>query len=372
MNILILSIEYPPLGGGASPMIHEISKQYVALGHQVTTITMACQGLPAKEIMDGVAIHRVNSWRRHKHISYVHEHLAFLWSAKNFLKKYLQQHRFDVCHTHFLVPTGILARWVTRKYNIPYIITSQGSDVPGYNPDRFNFLHRFTPPLIRSILDESLCIVAPSKYLQSLIVKVSPALKEKVIQIPSGIDTDFYTPGEKKNIILSTGRLLPRKGFQYLIEAVADEHLPFELHICGDGPMLNELKAMAKDSQTPVVFHGWLDNKSVAYRKLLSEATIYSLVSAKENASTSLMEALSAGCAVITSDISGCPETVGEAGICVPPADTPLLKVSIKKLIDDHVYRESLMKAGRARAIREFSWPAIAQAYIDLFGTKPM
>ena len=51
-------------------------------------------------------------------------------------------------------------------------------------------------------------------------------------------------------------------------------------------------------------------------------------------ASTSLMEALSAGCAVITSDISGCPETVGEAGICVPPADTPLLKVSIKKLIN--------------------------------------
>lgn len=353
-------------------MIHEISKQYVALGHQVTAVTMACRPLPDHENMDGVEVHRVNSGRRNKHISYVHEHIAFLWSAKNFLKKYLQQHAFDVCHAHFLVPTGILARWVKLKYNIPYIITSQGSDVPGYNPDRFNFLHRFTPPLIRSIVSESLYIVAPSKYLQSLIVKVNPTLVEKVIQIPSGIDTDFYTPGEKKNIILSTGRLLPRKGFQYLIEAVADEHLPFELHICGDGPMMNELKAMAKDSKTLIVFHGWIDNKSDAYRKLLSEATIYSLVSAKENASTSLMEALSAGCAVITSDISGCPETVGDAGICVPPAETSILKASIKKLIENPVYREKLMLAGRARAISEFSWPSIAQAYIDLFGRKSL
>lgn len=367
MKILILSIEYPPLGGGASPMIHEISKQYVESGHEVSVVTMACGELPLNEKMDGVDVHRVKSFRRKMHISYVHEHIAYMWAAKIFLKKYFRQHSFDVCHAHFLVPTGILARWVRRRYNIPYIITSQGSDVPGYNPDRFNFLHRFTPPLIRSILLESLCIVAPSKYLQSLIIKVSPAHANKVFQIPSGIDTDFYVPAEKKNIILSTGRLLPRKGFQYLIEAVADEHLPFELHLCGDGPMMNELKSLAKNSKTPVVFHGWLDNKSQVYRKLLSEATIFSLVSAKENASTSLMEALSAGCAVITSDVSGCPETVGDAGVCVPPADTLALKARLKELIENYDYRVQLMHAGRERAIREFSWPSIAWGYIDLF-----
>ncbi len=367
MRILILSIEYPPLGGGASPMIHEISKQYVLFGHEVSVITMAHGQLPLLENVEGVEVHRVHSYRAQSHISHFHEHLAYIYAARVYLKKLMRHQTFDVCHTHFLVPTGLLARWVKRKYRIPYIITSQGSDVPGYNPDRFQLLHKLTPPLIRSVIRESLCVVAPSKYLRSLIIKVSPADHARVFQIPSGIDTDFYIPGPKKPILLSTGRLLPRKGFQYLIEAVADEAFPFEVHICGDGPMMNELKEKAKQSATPVIFHGWLDNKSEAYRVLLSEATIFSLVSAKENASTSLMEALSAGCAVITSDVSGCPESVGDAGICVPPADVKALKAKLKVLIDNPDFKESLMRAGRERAIREFSWPAITRGYLALF-----
>ncbi|MDZ4746941.1 MAG: glycosyltransferase family 4 protein [Saprospiraceae bacterium] len=367
MRILILSIEYPPLGGGASPMIHEISKQYVKFGHEVTVITMAHGQLPLHENVEGVDVHRVHSYRAQTHISHFHEHLAYIYAARVYLKKMLKHQTFDVCHTHFLVPTGLLARWVKRKYHIPYIITSQGSDVPGYNPDRFHFLHKLTPPLIRSVIRESACVVAPSQYLRSLIIKVSPADHAKVFQIPSGIDTDYYMPGPKKPIVLSTGRLLPRKGFQYLIEAVADEVFPFEVHICGDGPMMNDLKEKAKQSATPVFFHGWLDNKSEAYKVLLSEAMIFSLVSAKENASTSLMEALSAGCAVITSDVSGCPESVGDAGICIPPADARALKDKLKALMNDPDLMVSLMHAGRARAIREFSWPSITRGYLALF-----
>lgn len=367
MRILILSIEYPPLGGGASPMIHEISKQYVILGHQVTAVTMACGDLPLQENVEGVDVHRVKCFRQHTHISYFHEHIAFLLAARTYLKKLLRHQSFDVCHTHFLVPTGILTRWLKRNYHIPYILTSQGSDVPGYNPDRFHFLHRLTPPLIRSIVHESINIVAPSLYLRSLIIKVSPADEAKVVQIPSGIDTDFYLPGEKKSILLSTGRLLPRKGFQYLIDAVADESFPFEVHICGDGPLMNELKEKAKKSATPIVFHGWLDNKSAQYRSLLASASIFCLISAKENASTSLMEALSAGCAVITSNVSGCPESVGDAGICLPPADVSALKNQLKALTDNPAYMSGFMKAGRERAIREFSWPSIAKRNIRLF-----
>jgi len=367
MRILILSIEYPPLGGGASPMIHEISKQYVKVGHEVTAITMAHGQLPIHENMEGVDVHRVHCYRSQTHISYFHEHLAYIYAARVYLKNLLKHRAFDVCHAHFLVPTGLLARWVKRHYRIPYIITSQGSDVPGYNPDRFHFLHKFTPPLIRSVIHESICVVAPSLYLRSLITKVSPGDHPKVLHIPSGIDTDYYLPGPKKPIVLSTGRLLPRKGFQYLIEAVADEAFPFEVHICGDGPLMNELKEKAKHSATPVVFHGWLDNKSEAYRTLLSEAIIFSLVSAKENASTSLMEALSAGCVVITSDVSGCPESVGDAGICVPPADTKVLKAKLQALINDHDLMAGLMRAGRERAIHKFSWPYITESYLTLF-----
>jgi len=177
------------------------------------------------------------------------------------------------------------------------------------------------------------------------------------------------SPAQKKPIILSTGRLLPRKGFQYLIEAVSTVRLPYEVHICGDGPMMKELMEKAGQSLTPVVFHGWLDNQSEKYRTLLAEASIFCLVSAKENASTSLMEALSAGCAVITSTVSGCPETVGDAGICVSPADVPALRYQLEYLIQNKEARLGYMKAGRSRAIHEYSWGTIAQSYLHLMST---
>jgi starch synthase len=131
--------------------------------------------------------------------------------------------------------------------------------------------------------------------------------------------------------------------------------------------MLKELKQYAKGSATPILFHGWLDNVSDQYISLLSEASIFCLVSAKENASTSLMEGLSAGCAVITSNVSGCPETVGDAGICIAPADVLALKKALKKLVANDELRISLMQKGRERAIREFGWEAIAQRYLNLF-----
>lgn len=367
MRILILSIEYPPLGGGASPMIHAISKQYAKQGHQVTAITMHFKDLPAHEVIDSVEIHRIKCMRSNKHISYFQEHVSFIYTARNFLKNYLKEHTIDICHAHFLVPTGLLARWLKRTYHIPYIITSQGSDVPGYNPDRFYFLHLFTPPSIRSVVHNSLYVVAPSRYLQSLIARITGQQPEKLIHIPSGIDPDYFVPAGKKPIILSTGRLLPRKGFQYLIEAVSDNALPFEVHICGDGPMMNELKEKAKRSLTPVIFHGWLDNNGETYKTLLAEASIFCLVSAKENASTSLMEALSSGCAVITSTVSGCPETVGDAGICVPPADVPALKQQLNYLVNNPDILRQHQQDGRARAIKEYAWSKIAQSYLNLF-----
>lgn len=370
MRMLVLSIEYPPLGGGASPMIHEINKQFIHLGHEVTVVTMAFKGLPSFEVMDGIEVHRLHCFRLHKHISRLWEHIAYLVAARKFLLQYIPQHHFDYCFTHFLVPTGILAKWLLTNFKIPYIITAHGSDIPGFNPDRFILHHHLTPPLLRSIIGSSTRIVAPSKYLRTMIMEIKGVTPDKLEHIPNGINTDDYLPGVKKPIVLSTGRLMARKGFQYLIAAVADEHFPFEVHICGDGPMMHTLKEKARHSKTPVIFHGWINNKSQQYKTLLAEASVYCLVSAKENASISLLEAMSSGCAVITSNVSGCPESVGDAGICIPPADVAALKYELRKLVSRPDLMEHLMREGRRRAINEFSWPAVAERYLDLVTQK--
>ena len=366
MRMLVLSIEYPPLGGGASPMIHEINKQFILRGHEVTVVTMAYNGLPANEIVDSVNVFRINSFRRLKHKSRVSEHLAYLYAGRKFLDGFVTMQRFDICFAHFLVPTGILARWLYKSHKIPYIITAHGSDIPGFNPDRFRVHHWFTPILIRSIIHNSIGVVLPSRYLMSMIIKVKGVDNEKLVHIPNGIDTDVFVPGPKKNILLSTGRLLPRKGFQHLIDAIADEPFPFEVHICGDGPMMNTLREKAKSSKTKIFFHGWIDGKSEQYKTLLSHAAIYCLVSAKENASISLLEALSAGCAVITSNVSGCPESVGKAGICIPPGDIVTLRTELRKLVNQPELMIHLGKEGRQRAVHEYSWTNVTEKYLAL------
>lgn len=367
MKTLMLNYEFPPLGGGASPVSYEMAKGYVKNGQKVDVVTMSFKNLPSFEQKDGINIYRVKSWRSKKEICHPWEQLTYIISAAFFLKKHLKNNTYDICHCHFLIPTGIVALWVKKKYGLSYIITAHGSDVPGYNPDRFNFLHKFTKPILKKVILEAKTVVSPSSYLANLIKKNIENIDIKII--PYGFYADNFTPKPKKKIILSTGRLLPRKGFQYLIKAVSKNDVGYEVHIAGDGPMMAELKEMARKSKTKIIFHGWLDNKSREYKKLLEESSIYSLVSEKENFSVSLLEAMSAGCAVVTSNVSGCPESVGEAGITVNPKDIKQLREKIWYLTRHPAEIENLGKKARKRVVEHFDWEKIIREYEKLISS---
>jgi len=90
MKILMLNYEFPPLGGGASPVGYEISKRYVERGHQVDVVTMGFGELPSFENVDGMNVYRVWSLRRKKEICQPHEILSFVLSAICFLSKRLK------------------------------------------------------------------------------------------------------------------------------------------------------------------------------------------------------------------------------------------------------------------------------------------
>jgi glycosyltransferase involved in cell wall biosynthesis len=363
MKILMLNYEFPPLGGGASPVSYELGKGYAKLGHEVSVVTMGYKDLPEYEEKDGMKIYRVKCLRSKKEICHPWEQLSYLYSAKKFLNKHLKENKYDICHCHFIIPTGILAKWVKNKFGIPYIVTAHGSDVPGYNTDRFQLLHKFTGPTLRRICLEAKIIVSPSKYLANLILEnISKDCNVKII--PNGVFIDKFIPKKKKKIILSTGRLLPRKGFQYLIQAVNEKDCGYKLHICGDGPIMEELRSLAKKSKTNVVLHGWMDNNSKEYRDLLESASIYSLVSKKENASIALLEAMSAGCAIITSDVSGCPETVGDAGFVVKPEEVGELRKVIYDLTSDKKMVNKFGKLARKRLEKQYDWNKIIDKYL--------
>ena len=104
-RILVLNYEFPPLGGGASSLSHGICKGYVKLGHHVDVVTMNYKGLPYYEVMDGINVYRIKCLRSKKEICHPWEQLSFIINAKKFLKKFLKNKKYDINHTHFIIPT---------------------------------------------------------------------------------------------------------------------------------------------------------------------------------------------------------------------------------------------------------------------------
>jgi glycosyltransferase involved in cell wall biosynthesis len=364
-RLLVLNYEWPPLGGGASPVSYELAKRLSETGvHDIDVVTMRYKGLTKyEEINAHLRVHRVWSLRSKKELSHPWEQLTYLITGYFKARALIKKQKYDLCHTHFIIPTGMLALVLKKQFGLEYVITSHGSDVLGYNK-RFKRLY---PLLVRPwkvILDNAKTVISPSHFLKSKILEVYKEYsKEKIVIIPNGIDTTKFIPQEKKPYIFSSGRLFLNKGFQYLIQAVSEEDLGWEVHIAGNGPLRAELEEMAKRSKTKIVLHGWLDNNGKEYKDLLEQASIYVLASEKENASIALLEAMSAGCAVITTNISGCPETVGDFGVLVEVKNSLQIRSALEDFIINPNKLETLQKGMLLRVVSQFGWPNVMSEY---------
>ena len=164
-------------------------------------------------------------------------------------------------------------------------------------------------------------------------------------------------------------RIFNFKGFQYAIDAIKDMSLDWEVNIVGTGPYLPQLKQLAVDSKTKINFLGWLDKTDERFYKLFNESAIFIFPSEAENFPTVLLEAMSAGMAIITSTAGGCPEVVGAAGMLVQPKSVDEIKNSLKKLIDSKQLREQLSAAALER-VKQFTWESVAQKYLDCYHSQ--
>lgn len=365
MKILMLNYEYPPVGGGGATITAQLCCKLVQQGHQVDVVTMRCKDLPQEEVTDGVRMFRFPSYRARADICRTHEMATYLLGAWRPALALAKRNRYDVIHAHFIIPTSPLARHIHRHTGIPYLITCHGSDVPGYNPDRFGFQHKLLMPYWKRLVRSPQALVSPSEYLKNLILSHCPCLDIRVI--PNGYEPlAFDTSRPRKNHILLCSRLLPRKGFQYVIDAVKDQSLDWQVHIIGDGPYRQELENKAQGSKTPIVFHGWLDRNSTAFKDLYETSSIFVFPSVMENFPTVLLEAMSAGLAIITSTAGGCPEVIGDAGILISPQDVGAIRMALLNLMGSVDKRTALAAAAQQR-VGQFAWTHIAQRYCRLY-----
>jgi glycosyltransferase involved in cell wall biosynthesis len=365
MRILTLCYEFPPLGGGGSRVAHGLARELVRLGHQVDVITMGRSHLPPLRDEDGVQVHRVPCLRRADPVCTGPEAFVYLLAALPKALELTRRHRYDLNHTHFIFPDGVIAWLLWRARRLPYVITAHGSDVPGFNPHRLKRAHQLLAPAWRAVVRDAAQLVSPSETLRALIRRQRGA--PEPVLIPNGVDPDRFRTSPHNTRILLVSKLFERKGIQLLLRALQGVPLDCPVAVVGDGPYLPVLQRLSVQTGVPTKFWGWLDNASPELTALYQESGIFVLPSQSENFPVVLLEAMAAGLAIVTTRGTGCAEVVGDTAILVPPNDVTALREAIRRLLGDPALRASLGLAARHRLVEHFGWPVVAQRYLDLF-----
>lgn len=365
MRILLPNYEYPPLGGGAAPVSRELAASLASRGHEVDVVTMRYGDLPRTETDGGVTVYRVASLRASQSMARPHEMATYLPAGFAKARQLFLERDHEVVLAHFILPTGVIAYLLDVAYGVPYYVTAHGSDVPGYNPDRFTALHRLTRPAWKHIVARAEAIVSPSKHLAGMIRSASEEATIEVI--PNGFDADRYDPDRRKDErILATSRLFERKGVQYLLGALASIDTDWDVVVSGEGPYRETLERTADRLGVDTTFTGWVDRERL--EDLLETSAIYVFPSSHENCPVALQEAMAAGCAIVASKHGGTGEVLGDAGIAVDPRDGRALSAALDHLIVREELRRELGRRARNRITSEYGWERITSKYEALVG----
>lgn len=389
MKILLLCYEYPPIGGGASIYVQLISKELAKRCHQVDIVTMQYKDaakpgsdqLPALEehrIGEGcVAIHRVPCLRKKVETCTTPEMMTYCWSAFWKARQLVRDAKkggapYDINFTHFIIPTGLVSMLLSWTQGLPYIVTTHGSDVPGYNPDRFQLQHQLLKPLWSMIVRSSSRIICLTKALQDMVLQAKK--DAPVMVIPNAVDTSYFKAVPKQKKILLSSRLLSRKGFQHFLSAISGLDLQkegYEVNITGDGPYRQELEqqleTLKKEGKIKgsVTIRGWIPKEEL--NKLYEESSIFVFPSLMDNFSMALLDAMNARMAIIAADCAGNPEVVGDAALLVPGGDSAAIRKELLRLMKNPSLQKEYSIKARQRVLDNFTWDKAMEKYEGLF-----
>lgn len=233
---------------------------------------------------------------------------------------------------------------------------------------------------MRTLYPSATRIVALSQGVRDELVELvrTPAERVEVIH-NAGLDRDLEQraaapaeiPAQQRDgpVLVACGRLVPVKGFEFLLRALARvrERVPARLWIVGEGPLRGELEAEAErlGIRDAVWFAGFHDNPY----PFMSAADVFVLSSVYEGFGNVIVEAMAVGTAVVAADCPYGPAEIvtdGRNGVLVPPRDPEALATGILRVLEDPALRARLAAGGSVRA-RDFAAPAIAAAYGRVF-----
>lgn len=292
--------------------------------------------------------------------------------------------RPDVLHAHWLLPNGPLAALVSQQSGIPLVISIHGSGV--FMAER----HRALRLAARYALRRATRVTACSRDLASRAMRLGGS-EETISAIPYGVDaSEFHPPDPEARrearsalglaggtfVILAVGRLVEKKGFEFLIQALPPlDGLGIEslLVVAGAGDLEGQLKGVASEAgvERRVRFLGNVRRQHL--RQLFAAAdtlvipSIHDAAGNVDGLPNVVLEGLASGLPLVASDIAGIPDVIQHErnGLLVPEQDSQALSSAIRRLAHDPELRRGLGKAARESVEGALDWDSITARYAE-------
>lgn len=306
----------------------------------------------------------LSTWR----FQNLHSILAYssFFLNKRFLKKYLKQNKIDIIHAEYIIPDGVLAYLIYKKFNIPFLLTT-------HKEERY-----FKSFISRNI---AIKILRNAKYLTPLNFISDKLYRsfgiEDTLVVPHGIDEIFFKHSciynEKDSVnILSIARLLDWKNIDKVLLALnqifTNTHQNFTYTIVGVGPEKEKLLSLG--SKLAISKHVRFIDR-IEYENIpreMSKYDIFILPSYFETFGRVFFEAMAIGLPII------CAKNTGihgyfvefEEGISVNHTDINDIADKLKMLIENSDLRKKIGIKGK-KLVQKYTWEKTAVIFHELY-----
>lgn len=378
LSVMMFTWEFPPrVIGGISPHVFFLSKSLAKTGVKVYVVTCDFPGAPAHEVIEGVEVYRVDSyknpapdfatWVYLMNLNMQKEAAAIVRNLKD---------EINVFHAHdWLVATaGIGLKHVFRK---PLFVTMHSTEI-----GRRDGLHTDTEKMIHEteawLTYEAWKVICCSNYMVSHVRWAFGLPEDKLIMVPNGVNVSVYDnigkdlssfrakyalPEEK--IVLYVGRLVYEKGIHVLINAVPKvlDKVNAKFIIVGTGYMKEQLLNIVRSMRLEhkVLFMGFIDDETLLRLQKCADVSV--VPSLFEPFGIVALEAMAAKSPVVVSDTGGLSEIIDHdtTGFKAYPNNPESLAWGINKILLDENYKKCIMENAYKKVQEKYDWQKIAQ-----------